>query len=90
MSDSPNNANNDNVLIRIIYLLEQYIELMVPISPQSRLIEDLQIDSFALIHFISALEETFNICITDDEITSENFSTAIKLAGYVEKKICQQ
>ena len=46
-----------------------------------------ELDSMAVVTVITALEETFDIVVEDDEITAETFETVGSLADFVEEKL---
>ena len=58
------------------------------LTPGSRLLGALpELDSMAVVHVITALEERFGITVADDEISAETFETLGHLARFVENKI---
>lgn len=48
-------------------ILTDYAELSVPLAPSSRLIEDLGLDSFLTVYFLTQAEERFGIQIDETE-----------------------
>ncbi|MEB0012008.1 phosphopantetheine-binding protein [Glaciimonas sp. Gout2] len=48
-----------------------------------------ELDSMAVIHIITALEERFGIVIDDDEISATIFYTVGSLATFIEQKLAQ-
>lgn len=46
-----------------------------------------ELDSMAVVHVITALEEHFGITVADDDISAETFSTVGSLADYVDHKL---
>lgn len=53
----------------------------------SRLLGGLpELDSFAVVTVIAALEERFDIRVHDDEITAETFASIESLSDFVERK----
>jgi acyl carrier protein len=48
-----------------------------------------ELDSMAVLNIITALEEFFDIVVTDEEINSETFETLESLCVFVEKKIAR-
>jgi acyl carrier protein len=46
-----------------------------------------ELDSMAVVHVLTAIEEHFGIVISDDEISAEAFSTLGALAEFVESKL---
>lgn len=48
-----------------------------------------ELDSMAVIHLITALEERFGIVVEDDEINASTFETVASLAAFVDSKLAQ-
>jgi acyl carrier protein len=48
-----------------------------------------ELDSMAVINVISAIEEYFDIVVTDDEINGETFATMESLCNFVDQKIAR-
>ena len=46
-----------------------------------------ELDSMAVVHVITALEEHFSISVADDEIGAATFATLGTLARFVEQKL---
>lgn len=46
-----------------------------------------EIDSMAVVHVLTALEEHFGIVVADDEVSAETFATLGTLADFVESKL---
>ena len=46
-----------------------------------------EIDSMAVVHVLTALEEHFGIVVSDDEVSAETFATLGTLADFVESKL---
>lgn len=46
-----------------------------------------ELDSMAVVHLITALEEQFGITVDDDEISASTFETLGSLASFVEQKL---
>lgn len=46
-----------------------------------------EFDSMAVVSLISALEEHFDFCVNDDEISADTFETLGTLAAFVERKL---
>ena len=46
-----------------------------------------ELDSMAVVHLITALEEQFGITVDDDEISANTFETLGSLASFVEQKL---
>lgn len=70
---------------------KQIIALLQTIKPyeyideNTELIESKIIDSLAIIHLTSLLEDTFAVNIPDDVMTKENFSNVRSIASFVKK-----
>lgn len=52
---------------RIIFALNHVLEKRPKITLESRLVEDLKVDSLDLLMILSDLEDEFNITITEDD-----------------------
>jgi len=46
-----------------------------------------ELDSMAVVHVLTAIEEHFGIVISDDEISAQAFNTLGALAEFVESKL---
>lgn len=46
-----------------------------------------ELDSMAVVHLITALEEHFGITVDDDEISASTFETLGSLANFVQQKL---
>jgi acyl carrier protein len=46
-----------------------------------------ELDSMAVVHLITALEEHFGIVVDDDEISASTFETLGSLTNFVEQKL---
>ncbi|RJG07067.1 acyl carrier protein [Noviherbaspirillum cavernae] len=58
------------------------------LGPDSALLGSLpELDSMAVIHLITALEEYFGFVVHDDEISAEHFETLASLAAFVDAKL---
>jgi acyl carrier protein len=56
------------------------------ILPTASLREDLGIDSLGFVELKSQVEKRFNIVISEDEFTPENFSTLSSLVGLIDRR----
>lgn len=62
-------APHDDVHLDIADLLAQIIEVPASeITPQSRLAEDLGVDSLSLLELVIGIEERFGVVIPDSEV----------------------
>ena len=52
---------------RVMQAISSNIEKKIKITPNSQLIEDLQVDSFGKLMIIAALEDEFNISIDESD-----------------------
>ncbi|RJG04340.1 acyl carrier protein [Noviherbaspirillum sedimenti] len=60
------------------------------LNAQSSLLGSLpELDSMAVIHLITALEDRFGIMIEDDDISASTFETVASLAAFVDSKLVQ-
>ena len=48
-----------------------------------------ELDSMAVIHLITALEDRFGIAVHDDDISASTFETLGSLAAYVDAKLAE-
>ena len=62
-------------------ILTDYTELSVPLVPSSRLIEDLGLDSFLTVYFLTQAEERFGIQI--DETEYENIVSVQDILDFI-------
>jgi acyl carrier protein len=46
-----------------------------------------ELDSMAVVHVLTALEENFGIIVSDDDVSAETFATFGSLADFVESKL---
>lgn len=46
-----------------------------------------ELDSMAVVHVLTAIEDHFGIVVSDDEISAETFTTLGALAEFVESKL---
>lgn len=60
------------------------------LTAQSPLLGSLpELDSMAVIHLITALEDRFGITVDDDDISASTFETVGSLAAFVDNKLAQ-
>ncbi|QAU36125.1 acyl carrier protein [Janthinobacterium sp. 17J80-10] len=48
-----------------------------------------ELDSMAVLHLITALEEHFGIAVEDDDISASTFETVASLTAFVDSKLAQ-
>lgn len=48
-----------------------------------------ELDSMAVIHLITALEERFDIVVADDDISASTFETVASLTAFIDNKLTQ-
>ena len=46
-----------------------------------------ELDSMAVVHVLTALEEQFGIVVADDDVSAETFATFGSLADFVDSKL---
>lgn len=72
-------------------ILEQTLSLgarAAQLTPTSKLLGAIpELDSMAVVHVLTALEERFGITVDDDEIDGQTFATFGTLAAFVESKL---
>ncbi len=49
-----------------------------------------ELDSMAVVHVLTAIEDQFGLVVSDDEMSAEIFATLGALAEFVEAKIAEQ
>lgn len=70
---------------------EQLLALLDDIRPdvdfasEQNLIDDGVLDSFDIISIVSALEETFGVSVSEDDLETENFNSVDAILALVEK-----
>lgn len=58
------------------------------LTPESALLGSIpELDSMAVVHLITALEEHFGIVVDDDEISASTFATLGSLDAFVQQKL---
>ncbi|PKL75874.1 MAG: hypothetical protein CVV27_13130 [Candidatus Melainabacteria bacterium HGW-Melainabacteria-1] len=60
------------------------------LAPDTRLKEDLGLDSIELVQLVMTLNHSFGISIHSSELVPANLATVALLAGFVESKLRQQ
>lgn len=48
-----------------------------------------ELDSMAVIHLITAMEDRFGIVVEDDDISASTFETVASLAAFIDSKLAQ-
>ncbi len=76
---------DDLFLKRVDGIINRYNLLHITIGPETRLDEDLGIDSLTLISLSSELEHEFELTISGDALTADNFRTVGSVAELVRK-----
>ena len=66
--------------------LEAVAKSPVPADDDASLFDAGVIDSFGLMEFIGALEQTFNVKVPDDELTPRKFETVSKVAAWFDAR----
>ena len=69
---------------QIISLLQE-LKPYEHIDENTELIESKIIDSLAIVHLTSLLEDTFSVTIQDDSMTKANFNNVQSIVALVEK-----
>ena len=57
----------EEILVEIKDILSEYIEITRPLTPADRLIDDLGLDSFLIVYFITEIEDCFEIDIPETD-----------------------
>lgn len=55
------------ILVEIKDILLEYVEITRPLTPADRLIDDLGLDSFLIVYFITEIEDCFEIDIPETD-----------------------
>jgi acyl carrier protein len=70
---------------RLATLLAQTLDVEAP-PPDAELIESGFLDSLQLVELLAALEQTFGVSITAEDLDLENFRTLDRLAAFVSRR----
>ena len=57
----------EEILVEIKDILLEYVEITRPLTPADRLIDDLGLDSFLIVYFITEIEDCFEIDIPETD-----------------------
>lgn len=77
---------DDNIQRRVIAVLADYASVRVPVPlPESRIVDDLGLDSLELMAAVTSLEAEFGFHIPDD-VMSE-ISTVRELSEFIEQRL---
>ena len=73
----------EEILVEIKDILSEYVEITRPLTPDDRLIDDLGLDSFLIVYFITEIEDRFKIDIPEtdfiDLVTVKDLCERIQL-----------
>lgn len=47
------------------------------------------VDSAGLVSFIAFVEREYDITIPDEDLLPENFNSIVRIAGYIDSRICE-
>ncbi|MCP3959843.1 MAG: acyl carrier protein [bacterium] len=75
----------DEILHRIAEVARDKLELKVEVRPETRLVEDLELDSIRLLTLAMEVEDRFEICL--DEEDEEGIVTVADLVDVVGRKL---
>lgn len=75
------------VLKKIMVEHQLVPEAGLVLTGETRLIEDLKLDSISMLELITAIEEEFDILIDFEELSLDVLNVAGSLSGLVEQKI---
>ena len=56
------------------------------LQPTDKLLENGILDSLGVLDLVTYIEEAFNICVDDDDLSPENFKTIGCVAAFVRQK----
>ncbi len=57
----------EEILSEIKDILSEYVEITCPLTPDDRLIDDLGLDSFLIVYFVTEIEDRFEIDIPETD-----------------------
>lgn len=57
----------EEILAEIKDILSEYVEIAHPLRPDERLIDDLGLDSFLIVYFVTEIEDRFEIDIPETD-----------------------
>ena len=57
----------EEILVEIKDILSEYVEITRPLTPDDRLIDDLGLDSFLIVYFVTEIEDRFEIDIPETD-----------------------
>ena len=57
----------EEILVEIKDILSEYVEIARPLTPDDRLIDDLGLDSFLIVYFVTEIEDRFEIDIPETD-----------------------
>lgn len=60
----------EEILVEIKDILSEYVEITRPLTSADRLIDDLGLDSFLIVYFITEIEDCFEIDIPETVLSS--------------------
>ena len=75
--------NDAEILAAIVETARSHLDREGPVSPEMRLVEDLQLDSLQLLTLAVALEDRFRIRLDDEEA---NLVTVADLVAAIRRK----
>jgi len=59
-------------------------------QPETALLGNIpELDSMAVVHVLTAIEEHFGIFVEDDEVSADSFATLGDLADFVQEKLAE-
>lgn len=68
-------------------LLAEFNAFGLEIDSDTRLVNDLGLDSLTMNEFLARIEGCFHITIADEEVTTENFGNVRSVLEFLEKKL---
>ena len=57
----------EEILFEIKDILSEYVETTRPLTPDDRLIDDLGLDSFLIVYFVTEIEDRFDLDIPETD-----------------------
>jgi acyl carrier protein len=82
--DNPEDARADDIEERIIGVLSRVLgSELVGVTPQTRLLEDLSIDSVSVLEAMLAIEDELDVQFDPEDVQPRNFATVGTLADLV-------
>ena len=83
----PSSESSSEIITAIAELAREKLDYSGPLTPEMRLVEDLELDSIRLLTLATAVEDHFRICLEEDDEAS--IETVADLVAVVERELEQ-